>query len=285
MLNVSVVLYRPVVPQLQLLLDTLQQAEYVRKTYLIDNSPEKYALPLPVSEKVEYIFTGKNLGYGAGHNIALRKSIENGVPYHLVVNSDIAFQPDILSTLLQYMDEHPDTGQLMPKVVYPNGETQYLCKLLPTPLDLFGRRFLPTRWIHRRTERFELRASGYNRIMNVPYLSGCFMLLRTEALQRVGLFDERFFMYPEDIDLTRRIHRQYKTLFYPGITIVHDHAQASYRNLRMLAVHIVNICRYFNKWGWFTDRERNEVNKTTWSAVCTPDSLHTPTEAMHLPNA
>jgi GT2 family glycosyltransferase len=87
------------------------------------------------------------------------------------------------------------------------------------------------------------------------------MLLRTEALKDVGLFDERFFMYPEDIDLTRRMHRKYRTVFYPEVSIVHHHAQSSYVNYRMLLIHIWNLIKYFIKWGWFLDKERREVNK------------------------
>nr|WP_304642651.1 hypothetical protein [uncultured Muribaculum sp.] len=79
-------------------------------------------------------------------------------------------------------------------------------------------------------------------------------------MKRVGLFDERFFMYPEDIDLSRRLHRMYRTIYYPGITVVHRHRAASYHNSRMLWIHIVNMMKYFNKWGWFFDRERKEFN-------------------------
>ena len=86
------------------------------------------------------------------------------------------------------------------------------------------------------------------------------MFLRTKALKDVGLFDERFFMYPEDIDLTRRIHRKYRTVFYPEVSIVHHHAQSSYVNFRMLMIHSWNLIKYFNKWGWIVDNERHVVN-------------------------
>jgi len=98
-------------------------------------------------------------------------------------------------------------------------------------------------------------------LLDVPYLSGCFMLFRTEALKEVGLFDERFFMYPEDIDLTRRIHAKYRTVFYPEVSIIHHHAQSSYLNLKMLFIHITNMVKYFNKWGWILDKERKIINK------------------------
>ena len=80
------------------------------------------------------------------------------------------------------------------------------------------------------------------------------------ALQKIGLFDESFFMYGEDIDLTRRMHSKYKTIFFPGAVVIHDHAKESYKNIKMLLIHSFNLGRYFNKWGWFLDSERKKIN-------------------------
>ncbi len=262
-MNASIVLYNPDWQEVKRILSTLLASPIVQCIYLIDNSEEPTNIQDIITDRIRYHFLNKNVGYGAAHNIAIKESIKQGADYHLVVNSDIQFSPDILEQLAAYMDEHPTVGHLMPKVVYPTGKTQYLCKLLPSPLDLFGRRFLPKRIMAKRMQRFELRHSGYNQIMNVPYLSGCFMFLRVSALQEVGLFDERFFMYPEDIDLTRRIHQHFQTLFYPNVTIVHAHKAASYKSLKYLRIHIVNLCRYFNKWGWLCDKERKRVNAET----------------------
>ena len=140
-------------------------------------------------------------------------------------------------------------------------DIKYLCKLIPTPFDLIFRRFVPFRELKQKIqERFELRFTGYNRIMNVPYLSGCFMFFSIRALNDVGLFDERFFMYPEDIDITRRMHERYKTIFLPEVTVYHNHAKESYQSLKMLWVHVKNMILYFNKWGWFFDNTRKEIN-------------------------
>lgn len=229
--------------------------------YLVDNSPSPLQEQPSSDPRVKYLFTGSNLGYGKAHNIALRKSVSDGVDYHLVMNSDVTFSPSILAEMTNYMHAHSEVGLMMPKVYYPHGETQYVCKLLPAPIDVFGRRFLPTSWIRRRNDRYQLTGSGYNRIMNVPNLSGCFMLLRTKAVQEVGYFDERFFMYTEDMDLTRRIHQHYQTLFYPACSIKHEHERASYFFNRLFFVHIESMCKYFFKWGWFFDSERREVNR------------------------
>lgn len=258
MLIVSIVIYNHSSSEITPLVQILKQSGVVSELFVIDNSPT--TTPGFNNLPITYIFTGKNLGYGAAHNIAIRRTIEQNIPYHLVINPDISFVPDILGKIEEFMNNNSEIGHLMPKVFYPDGQIQYLCKLLPTPFDLIFRRFLPQRWTKSRMEKFELRASGYNRIMDVPYLSGCFMFLRTEALKEVGMFDERFFMYPEDIDLTRRIHKEFRTVFYPEVSIVHHHAQSSYVNLRMLLIHIWNMIKYFNKWGWIFDNERRKIN-------------------------
>ena len=262
MLNISIVTYCPdwqgeVLP----LAAELLRVQALHRLYIIDNSPELSATDFP--EKVLYIHTGENVGYGRAHNIAIRESIYDQVPLHLVMNSDIIVKAEDIDAVCAFMHSQPAVGQLMPRVVNPAGELQHLCKRLPTPLDVFGRRFLPSSWMRKRNARYELHDADYSRPMNVPYLSGCFMLLRTEAVQKARLFDERYFMYPEDIDLTRTIHRDYLTLYYPAITIVHNHKKASYQSWRMLWVHIVNMCRYFNKWGWLFDAERRQFNTET----------------------
>ena len=262
MLNVSIVLYRPDWEQVSALTHALLQSQRVNRVYWIDNSPQATEqLPLQ-SERIQYQHNPTNLGYGAAHNIAIRESIYDNIPFHLVINPDIVLDSKELDRMLDFVSQNPLVGSLMPKVTYPNGQLQYLCKLLPTPLDVFGRRFLPSSWIAQRNHRYEMRASGYDKIMNIPYLSGCFMLLRTEAVKQARLFDERFFMYPEDMDLTRRIHRHYLTVYFPYATIIHNHEKASYKSLKMLWIHMVNMCRYFNKWGWFRDKERQLFNDT-----------------------
>ena len=96
---------------------------------------------------------------------------------------------------------------------------------------------------------------------NISYHQGSFMFFRVKCFEKIGLFDERFFMYPEDIDITRRMHKHYRTMFYPNITIVHAHRAASYKSKKMLKIHIVNMIKYFTKWGWIFDSERNNWNK------------------------
>jgi GT2 family glycosyltransferase len=268
-ITASVVLYNTPETQLSRLLNCIELAKIIQHVYLIDNSPilanyDLYKLPW-----VTYIRSESNIGYGAGHNIALREAIISS-EFHFVLNPDIYFDPQELPKMVGRMKEDDSIGQLMPKVIYPDGSLQYLCKLIPTPVDLFFRRFLrgPLKELARRkAEQFELRFTGYNREMDIPFLSGCFMLFRTSALKKIGLFDERFFMYSEDIDITRRMHSEYRTIFFPGATIVHHHAKESYKSKKMLWIHLTNLIKYFNKWGWLFDAERKKVNAWTLKSL------------------
>lgn len=237
----------------------------VGKIYVADNSPTDSLrdFVVPISPKIEYIFGQGNVGYGSAHNIAIKRAIDSGATYHVVINPDIYFVQGTIETLADYMDTNPDVGQVMPKVIYPDGELQHVCKLLPTPMDLIGRRFVPIKsYIEQRNARFEMSQSGYDRPMMVPFLSGCFMFLKVEALRETGGFDDDFFMYCEDIDLCRRIGMKgYRTMYNPVATVVHAHKKESFKNKAMLKAHVRSALRYFNKWGWFFDKYRKQINR------------------------
>lgn len=265
-LNTSVVLYNTERTLIKKVLDSLLNTELRIKVFILDNSEKDIARQyVDFDRRIEYIFTGKNLGYGKAHNIALRRSLEEGIKYHLILNPDIYFERSALEELYYFMEENPDVGLVMPKILFPDGSLQYLCKLLPSPFDLIGRRFLNwgffKRFIEKRNNLYELRFTGYSRIMDVPFLSGCFMFIRTEILKKIGLFDERFFIYCDDLDLSRRIHKISRTVYYPYCHVFHEWRKGSYKSYKLLWYHIKDSIKYFNKWGWFRDPERSRINK------------------------
>lgn len=233
----------------------------VEKLYVVDNSSNDELRDfVKDNARIRYIHS-LNLGYGSGHNVAIRKSIEDKSDYHVVLNPDIYWEGDVIGELARYMDDNPDVGQVMPKIVYPDGSTQYLCKLLPTPMDLIGRRFIPIKsYQDKHDYKYELHWTGYDRLMEVPSLSGCFMFMRISVLKQVGAFDERFFMYAEDLDLCRRIGEISGTMYYPDVSVVHEYEKGSYKNKKLLKYHISSIIKYFNKWGWLFDRKRTLRN-------------------------
>ncbi len=263
MTTASIVIYKSDRQELETVLSCTVQS-IVEKIWVIDNSPtDELKWVVGVSSKIEYVFGQGNIGYGAAHNIAIHNSIRYGAKYHVIINPDISFSNQAITILADFMDENPQVGQLMPKVVCPNGELQYLCKLLPSPMDLIGRKFIPFKsYVLKRNYRYEMHNFDYNSVKEVPNLSGCFMFCRVDALNKVGGFDDNFFMYCEDIDLCRRIGMSgYKTMYNPSVTIVHAHKKESFRNKKMLKAHIKSAIRYFNKWGWVFDNYRHKINK------------------------
>ncbi|MFC5549330.1 glycosyltransferase family 2 protein [Massilia aerilata] len=228
--------------------------------YLIEQGPVDSLRALAGRFGAHYRHQRRNPGHARAHNLALREAIAAGSAYHFILQPEIQIPLDGIGRLLAYMEQHPDVGLLAPRVHYPDGRLRPLCKLLPHPLELLVRRFFPL--LHRssgRLARYELHGSGYTRVMDVPALSGCFLLMRIEAVQRVGLFDERFFQYFEDVDLSRRVGRIARTVFVPHVAVVHEEG-SSYRDWTMLWHRLVSGARYFNKWGWLRDEERARVN-------------------------
>ena len=263
-LSASIVLYNTKIEDLKRVIDSYFAYQGEKQLFLVDNSPSdelKNIVAMYPNKEIHYIFNNANMGYGKAHNIAIRKSIEQGQPYHIILNPDIIIEKGALEKLTDYMEQHPEVGNIMPKIIYPDGELQYLCKLLPSPIDLIFRRFIPVKkWKEAINKKYELHSFGYDKIMNVPNPSGCFMFLRTEVLKQVGLFDENIFMYLEDIDLNRRIYSKYKTIYYPEATVIHEYQKESYKSKKLLKAHIKSAIYYFNKYGWFFDKERNNIN-------------------------
>lgn len=260
MITASIVTYNTSEEELGACLSCLMQS-VVDKVYVVDNSKRLYIKKICSDyDNVVYV-ANDNVGYGAGHNMAIRKSLTENSEYHLILNSDVAFESDVISRLIEYMDVETDVAQVQPEIVSTDGESQYTCRLLPTPSDLILRRFFPKWLFGRRNDRYTLRFADRSKPINVPYHQGSFILFRSRCFREIGMFDERFFMYPEDIDITRRMHRKYRTMYYPNVSVIHAHRAASYHNVRMLCIHICNMIKYFNKWGWFFDKERRKWNK------------------------
>lgn len=266
MTTASIVLYNNPEEEIIKLLECIQTSS-VDKAYIIDHSDDDSLKSVVSGYSKAIYFKQTNKGFGSGHNKGLEFALKLNPEYHAFINPDIYWDGDIIKELNSFMDENPECGLVMPKILFPDGEIQYLCKLLPTPFDLFVRRFLPFKsFKDRLNARYEMRSSGYDKIMEIPCLSGCFMFVRTSVIKKTGAFDERFFLYAEDMDLCRRIGMVSQTIFNPHITVFHTFHRASYRSVKYLKMHTKSVIKYFNKWGWVFDKYRNTCNKR-----CTSD--------------
>jgi GT2 family glycosyltransferase len=261
-LTISIVLYKTNVQIVTHAIDCVFQSKVNFKLYLVDNSPTDELRSLKRDDRCEYIFNNANLGFGKAHNIILRRALTES-KYHLVLNPDVSFPENTLERLFEFMEANAETGLVLPKVLNFQSHLQYVSKRLPAPVDLMIRRlnwsFLITLF-RSRLARYEMREKNYDQIFTAPSLSGCFMFLRVSALEKVGFFDERYFMYMEDIDLSRRMYMQFKNVYYPAVVIQHGHARDSYKTFRLLKIHAKSAISYFNKWGWVFDKDRRKIN-------------------------
>jgi GT2 family glycosyltransferase len=265
MINVSIVTYNTPLEDILNAVATCYESSLVATIYVIDNSPEDSLCEVLLArDKVKYIHNPSNPGYGAAHNIAINDSLLRDIPFHLVLNADVIFDYGILQKMVSYADRYRHVGLVAPKMLYEDGSIQCSRKLLPTPINMFLRAFLPKAVQSQLNVRFQLEFFGYDRALSVPYVSGAFMFLRTSVLRETGIFDERFFMYPEDIDLSRRIAQDYQVSFVPNFVITHKYGGATRKSVRMFVIHTLNMCRYFNKWGWVFDKGRSDLNKRTF---------------------
>lgn len=260
--TVSLVVYKmPMAAMMPVISGVLESS--CSKFYIVDNGNDPVLaaeISSLQSEKICYI-PSENRGFGAGHNEALCHSATEGFEFHIIVNPDISFKSGTLEKIIAFMKDFPDIGLVMPKTLNSDGSIQHNCKFVPTPTDLIFKRFMPAFMKRGRMKRFMMMDYDHNVILDVPYLCGCFMAFRNSVLKKSGLFDERFFLYPEDIDITRRIwHSGFRAVYFPGAEVIHSHTQASYKSIKMLWCHIWNMIRYFNKWGWLYDPLRRELN-------------------------
>jgi GT2 family glycosyltransferase len=225
------------------------------KLTLVDNSVPSdarvAALAARYPANIELHAGHGNVGFGAGHNIALAGLKGD---YHLILNPDVELEPDALIEAVAFMEANPQCGLLVPAVFEKTGTPQYLCKRYPTVLDFFLRGFAP-RWVRNcfreRLDRYELRdVIGNDVLWNPDLVSGCFMFFRTPVLKSVGAFDTRFFLYLEDFDLSIRTSKIAPTAYVPQVRIIHHGGYAARKGLKHVRMFAASTVKFFNKYGW-----------------------------------
>ena len=232
------------------------------QVYLVDDAQQPVLAALAGRYGAHYRPQPDWPGQARAHNRVLGEAAAAGSAYHLLLAPDIGLPLDAVARMIAYMEQHPDVGLLAPRVQGTDGRLQPLCSLLPGPLELLLGRCFPL--LHRssgRLARYQLHASGYSRVMEVPVPPACCLLMRVETVLRIGMFDERFLLRFDTVDLARRAARIARTVFVPHVTVVHDAARAGPR-ARVASGwrRWISACRYFNKWGWLRDAERDRIN-------------------------
>jgi GT2 family glycosyltransferase len=174
--------------------------------------------------------------------------------FHLVLNPDVELETDALRAGLSFLARNRDVVLVSPKVYGRGGEQEFLCKRYPSVLVLLLRGFAPRcvqRLFRRRLAAYEMRdVCGGDRPVEVGIASGCFMLMRTPVLLEEGGFNERFFLYFEDFDLSLRLEHKGRLVFEPAMRIVHHGGYAASKGWQHLRYFVSSGVMFFNRHGW-----------------------------------
>jgi len=204
-----------------------------------------------------YFTLGKNIGFGCGHNYLYQRRLGLEKIF-LILNPDIRLSGHSINLLvIFYKAIDHKIGILSPKLIYSDGRIQKICRFFPSPISLILRK-ISSKYL----SFDDIPIDSCCNPLSVPFIHGACFLLGDWVIQDVGFFDPKFFLYCEDMDLCRRVLKRYEVVYYPNVQAIHELARGSSKSLRLFYYHIVSAIKYFNKWGWFFDRDRRMLNKT-----------------------
>ena len=224
----------------------------------VDGSADMVAEEFP---QVKLICNAANVGFAAGNNVALRQVTGE---YVLLINTDTIVRRDALRTMVEFLDEHPEAGACGCKILDPDGTLQLDSRRgFPTPLAAFCKmsglsRFFPK---HPLIAHYHMTYLDPEQTAEVEVLSGSCMMVRKAAMDQVGLLDEDYFMYGEDIDWCYRFHQAgWKIYYVPTTEIIHFRGESGrgvplrilYRKSRAMSIfvnkHMARRFRFFPLW-------------------------------------
>lgn len=220
------------------------------KIIVVDNNSKDNTKKI-ISENfpnVKLIALSNNIGFGAAHNIAI-KNINS--EYHIFINPDISVERGQIESMIQFMKNYSKVVMLSPKILNRDGTEQFLPKLFPKLKYFIGGRLENKGQIffNWRSE-YTLRNKKILEPIEIQFATGCFMLCRTDILKKVGGFDERYFLYFEDADLTREMMKYGKVIYNPNFYVTHGWKRDNVRDKKIGRIAIKSMFKYFRKWGY-----------------------------------
>jgi len=218
------------------------------KIFVVDNaSGDSTAERLRQEFKdVEVVENDSNKGFGSGHNTVL-PLLESD--YHLIVNPDIVVESDVVSELASFLDNNSEVGIVTPKILNLDSSDQELPKRQPVVAALIGRRILK-KTLSKQVEYYQMKDTDLTKTVDIEFATGCFFMIRTDLFKQLKGFDTRFFLYYEDIDLSRRVLELMRVVYMPSSYVFHAWERSSAHKFRYFVILVQGMFKYFNKWGW-----------------------------------
>jgi len=219
------------------------------KLYIFDNASTDNTLAIIEEYFGIYVFESKtNRGFGYGHNYILNH-IESD--YHTVINPDIIIDNDVITALCTVLERNSDVGMITPKILNPDGSEQFLPQRDPNIRFVILSKFKPF-YFYRKIYTCENERKSKPTVIDSS--TGCFFIISTEVFREVNGFDERYFMYFEDADLSRKVRRKYKIVFHPGYYVYHGWKRENTRSLKGIKIFMQSMMKYLMKWNFHSER-------------------------------
>ncbi|MDQ5983656.1 MAG: N-acetylglucosaminyl-diphospho-decaprenol L-rhamnosyltransferase [Eubacteriales bacterium SKADARSKE-1] len=216
--------------------------------FVVDNNSSDNTVNL-ISKyypNVEIIKTNCNKGFGYAHNLVIDKIDSD---FHIIINPDISFNVNVLKQLSDYLSENNDVIIVTPKILHPNGSEQYLPKREPKIKYLMaGKLERFSNSLSKLRSKYTMENECLEEPVDIDFCTGCFMMIRTEIFKKLNGFDDRFFMYFEDADLSKRAKKFGRVIFFPKIYVTHSWERASSKKIKFLFIHISSMIKYLIKW-------------------------------------
>ncbi len=242
-ISASIVLFNDEIKTLQKTIASFLATPTSKQLFLIDNSPTDKLKNYFQHQDIIYFHNTKNLGFGKAHNLVLDKLDSK---FHLILNPDVVFNPQVIPNLIKQLEKEKKVAFITPKVLYPDGSLQQICRKHPTPKEMIGRRLGIFKKI---IQEKNYQNKDFSKTFYPTFIHGCFMLFKTATFKDLQGFDKRYFLYLEDADICREIEKLgKKIMYYPLEEIIHTHKKGSSKKIKLLYYHLLSAIKYFKKW-------------------------------------
>ncbi|HEX3246421.1 MAG TPA: glycosyltransferase family 2 protein [Chloroflexota bacterium] len=218
------------------------------ETFVVDNASTDGSADMVAAEFpwVKLIRADRNGGYAYGNNLALRESSGR---YVMLLNPDALIPPGAIEALYDYLDAHPRAAVVGPRVLRPDGSLDLACRRSFPTLEVSSYRMLGLSKLFPRSRKFgryNLTYLDADEGAEVDSVVGACMLVRRAAIEQVGLLDEQFFMYGEDLDWAFRMKQAgWSILYHPGVTVLHRKGESSRRRSEAATVAFYDAMEIF----------------------------------------
>ena len=248
-ITISIVTYNSA-NEINILMDSIKKSESFEKltVFVVDNHSSDNTIEVIKNNYswVRLIESDENLGFGKAHNLIIRNLKSK---YHIIVNPDIDIPNGAIEKAVEFMEKNNDIVVMTPYVLNIDGTQQFLPKKNPSMKYMIGGFFEKySKHCRNLRDEYTLKNEKICEPIDVEFCTGAFMFTRTDALKKVGGFDERYFLHFEDADLTRELRKVGRAVYNPDIKVIHKWHRDNKKINKSFWIALKSMFIYMRKW-------------------------------------